>query len=126
MRPRLRDQACRVGFPPVETAENTPINRLLRALRRRMIAQAFLTHTTRAALFFFTLLVVLRSVVWWGGHSRPDPASLPYMLSWPLILGAIAGALITFLRRPSLRQVAAAADSAGQTNDRLLSSLVFS
>jgi hypothetical protein len=47
------------------------------------------------------------------------------MLSWPLVLGVIAGFALAFLRRPSLHQVAATIDTLGDTRDRMLSSLRF-
>jgi hypothetical protein len=109
----------------VETAAITEIHRVLRALRRRMTLRAFVSHTVRATLFFFGLLVLLRGAAWWFAASRPDPSSLPYMLSWPVILGAIAGLVLASLRRPSLAQVAATIDTLGGTCDRLLSSLRF-
>lgn len=111
-------------LPPVQPSAE--ILRVLGALRQRLSVAMFLRHAARATLFFFGLLVVLRAIVWWGGKSRPDPSSLPYMLSWPVLLGAIGGLLITLLRRPSLAHTAATLDVRGNTRDRLTSALEFS
>jgi hypothetical protein len=121
----LRGLAGCVTSSLVEPAAITEIHRVLRALRRRMTLTAFVSHAARATLFFFGLLVLLRAVAWWFAASRPDLSSLPYMLSWPVILGAIAGLVLALLRRPSLPQVAATLDALGGTRDRLLSSLRF-
>ena len=102
------------------------IDRALRAMRLRLSATMFLRHAARGTLFFFAILVVLRGVVWWQGTARPDPSSLPYMLTWPFILGAIGGAILTALRRPSLNATAEILDARGNTMDRLLSARAFS
>ena len=102
------------------------INHALRAMRRRLSMAMFLRHAARGTLFFFAILVVLRGVVWWQGTARPDPSSLPYMLTWPFILGALGGAFLTALRRPSLTATAQILDARGNTMDRLLSARAFS
>jgi hypothetical protein len=107
----------------METAPQ--LDRVLRAMRRRLGAAMFLRHAARATLFFFAILVVLRAVLWWHGTARPDPASLPYMLSWPFILGMIGGAILAALRFPSLALTAAILDARGNTRDRLVSAREF-
>lgn len=86
----------------------------------------FLRHAARAALFFYGVLVVLRAAIWWSATARPDPSSLPIMLTWPLLFGALAAGVITLLRRPSLETTAAVIDARAQTRDRLLSAREFS
>ena len=94
-------------------------------MRWRLRVVMFLRHAARGTLFFFALLVLLRAVVWWKATARPDPSSLPYMLSWPFILGIIGGTILTALRRPSLAATAAILDQRGNTRDRLVSAQEF-
>jgi hypothetical protein len=105
--------------------KTTQIDHVLGAMRRRLSITLFLRHAARGTLFFFGILVLLRAVVWWRGEARPDPSSLPYMLTWPFILGAIGSAILTVLRRPSLNEAAAILDARGNTRDRLVSAREF-
>jgi hypothetical protein len=102
------------------------ITAILSALRRRMFARAFLRSTARGTLFFYALLVALTAVAWWTGEFRPNPAGLPYMLTWPFVVGALAGVVMAFWQRPTLRQVAETVDALGGTRDRLITALDFS
>ena len=86
----------------------------------------FLRSSARAALFFYGLLVTLTALATWTNAARPDLKSLPFTLTWPLVLGAVAGFIVALLRRPPLRRVAEIMDALGGTRDRLITALDFS
>lgn len=101
------------------------ILRTLRALRWRLVARDFLATSARATLFFYAVLVVLTAATLWRGAAAPDPAGIPFMLTWPFVFGTIAGLLTALLRRPALRRVAAGVDALAGTRDRLLTAFDF-
>jgi hypothetical protein len=109
----------------VERNAISQIRAVLQALRRRMVLNQFLASWARATLFFFGLLVLFRGVAWWGGQTRPDVASLPIMLSWPFVIGALGALIVTALRIPSLATAAERVDRVAGTRDRLVSALAF-
>ena len=88
-----------------------------------MLVQSFLVTFGRAALIFAGMLVIAGSVLRWGFGQAPWSA--------PLGIAAFAGALlasllVTWWRRPTLPQAAAALDRIGHTHDRFFTALDFS
>ena len=102
------------------------ITRVLRSLRQRIVIREFLDCAVRATLFFFGVLLVLTAAAWWLGEFRPNLADIPFVLSWPFALGAVAGLLISLLRFPHPERVARLGDRLGATRDRLFTALLFS
>jgi hypothetical protein len=105
---------------------SSEISSLLRALRRRLVVRDFLATTARATLFFYGVLVLLTAATLWRGAAVPNPAGIPFMLTWPFVFGAVAGLLTALLRRPALRRVAEGMDALAGTRDRLLTACDFS
>lgn len=105
--------------------EANEITRVLRMLRRRVVARQFLSRAARGTLFFYAVLVLLSALAWWAGALVPDVRGIPFMLGWPFVAGALGAVVITLLKVPPLRAVALAMDTLGGTRDRLLSALDF-
>lgn len=105
------------------TAPADDVLRSLRAVRRRMLTQSFLTTLTRTALALGGMLVAAGVVRRWLLQAPP----------WDSRLAAAAGAVLllwsagaTWRRRRTLAQTAGVIDRLGQTRDRFLTALVFS
>ena len=91
-----------------------------------MIVRNFLRTAARGTLVFYTILVALTALAWSLGAFQPALSGLAYTLTWPIVAGVVAGVLITALKVPALRHVAATVDALGGTRDRLLTGLDFS
>lgn len=107
---------------PVNQNLNADVPRILRTLRRRLLAGVLLEQLAGSALIVAAALVVLGAMNRWVFAAGPADA-------WILLAAALAtfalALLGTLASWPSLRRVAAIIDQRGQTRDRLVSALAF-
>jgi len=104
--------------PPIDV-----VLRNLRAARRRLSTQLFLTTLVKMGLLAGAVLVIVGAVNRWLLGRMPWDAQVAAVAG----LGALGLAvLITLARRRSLPEVAGLVDRFGQTRDRFLTALDFS
>jgi hypothetical protein len=95
----------------------------LRAVRRRMLVQSFLTRLSGSALFLGALLVILGAVKRWLFGLPPWSAQLA---AEGMAAAVVLSAVMTWFRRGTLPEAAAAIDRLAQTRDRFLTALDLS
>ena len=107
----------------MKTAPIHDVLRILRAARRRLTVQAFLTALVKCALLAAAALVVMAAVNrWLLGRLPLDPNAA-------LVIGAavpVIALLAALAQRKTLPTVAALLDRRGGTRDRFLTALKFS
>ena len=107
----------------MKTAPIHDVLRILRAARRRLTVQAFLTALVKSALLAAAALVVMAAVNrWLLGRLPLDPNAA-------LVIGAavpVIALLAALAQRKTLPTVAALLDRRGGTRDRFLTALKFS
>jgi hypothetical protein len=106
---------------PIDMKAERDVLSILRALRRRLIAQSLGRQMARAALVAGAVLVALAVLDRW--YVSP-------LWSWPAAVAVIAGALgwavfSVLRRRPDLAATASFVDRAAGTRDRLTTALEF-
>jgi hypothetical protein len=104
--------------PPIDD-----VLRNLRAARRRLSAQLFLTMLAKAALLAGAILVILGATNRWLLGRLPFDAQVAGIAAVAALLVAL---LITVARRRNLSEVASVIDRLGGTRDRFLTALRFS
>ena len=107
----------------LKTTPNETVLRCLRAVRRRLVAQAFLERFVTALLIAAGVLVLLGAWRRWQLASEPWDARL----AMAALLAALGSALLwTLARVPRIERVAHWLDREAGTRDRFLTALDFS
>jgi hypothetical protein len=99
-----------------------PVLRCLRAVRRRLVAQAFLERLAAALLIAAGVLVAAGAWRRWTGAGEPWDAA-PAL--WAGAAAVVVALGVTLLRVPRLTAVAHWLDRAAETRDRLYTALAF-
>ena len=104
-------------------SSSVDVLRILRALRRRMIAVLWLEKLAEAALTVSAALVLFAALNRWIFGNAPVNASV---LASAACAALVLAAVGVFANRCPLSEVAAAIDARGETRDRFVSALEFS